>query len=141
MNQAKSHCRILLAEDNPADVTLVREALKEHQIGCSLEVVTDGAQALNFIDKIDRGLSHGLDLLLLDMHLPKHDGADILRRLRATVCCAATPVIAMTASFSPYDEELAQKYAVAHYFRKPSTLDQYLRLGSVVANVLNGRTE
>src|SRR5205807_6631689 len=93
---------VLLAEDSAADITLVREALKEHQLDCTLHVIRDGAQAISFLDGLDRNPQEpSLDLVLLDMHLPKHDGAEILGRLRSTVHYSQTPVILMTASDSP----------------------------------------
>lgn len=131
--------QILLAEDNAADVTLVREALKAHGVPCTLRVVKDGAEAIAYLELLDRDhRKTPLDLLLLDMHLPKHDGADILRALRSTERYAQTPVIVMTASESPNDQEAAEKHAALHYFRKPSTLAKFLTLGGIVKDVLAG---
>ncbi len=76
---------ILLAEDNPADAVLVREALIKHGINCALRVVRDGAEAIRFMNGLDTGQSGSrLDLLVLDMHLPKHNGEEILKTLRST---------------------------------------------------------
>lgn len=128
---------ILLAEDNAADVMLVRTALAEQQIDCALHVMKDGAQAIAFIEKIDADRrQRPLDLLLLDMHLPKHDGEDILKRLRSTERNAQTPVIVMTASDSPRDKEKAQKHAALHYFKKPSDLSEFMQLGDIIRDIL-----
>jgi CheY-like chemotaxis protein len=127
----------LLAEDNPADVTLVCEALKEHRVDCVLSLAKDGAEAINLIEKLDRDLKEpDLDLVLLDMHLPKSDGQHILKRLRSTERLAQTPVIVLTASVSPHDEATAEKQAVRHYFRKPTTLDRFMELGAIVRDLL-----
>lgn len=132
--------QILLAEDNPADVALVREAFKEHDVSCGLHVVKDGAEAIGFIERLDADRREPpLDLLLLDMHLPKHDGADILKRLRSTERYAQTPVIVMTGSTSTQDEEAADRNAALHYFRKPSSAAQFLELGAIVKDLLAGR--
>jgi CheY-like chemotaxis protein len=131
---------ILLAEDNPADAALVREALKEHDIPCSLHVVKDGAQAISFILKLDSDRSEPrLDLLLLDLHLPKHHGTDILRTLRSTERYAQKPVIVMTSSSSPVDREMAEKNAAMHFFTKPSSLEEFMLLGGIIKDVLAGR--
>ena len=98
MNQS---FEILIAEDNPADVALVREALKIHDINCVLHVLRDGEQALALLDSLDRDpKTPRVDLLILDMHLPKHDGEDVLKRLRSTEHYAQTPVIVMTSQSS-----------------------------------------
>lgn len=133
--------QILLVEDNAADVALVREAFKEHGISCGLSVVRDGAEAIRFIERLDEDRREPpLDLLLLDMHLPKRHGGDILKRLRSTERYAQTPVIVMTGSTSRQDEEVANKNAALHYFRKPSNAAQFLELGAIVKEILSGRS-
>jgi|SRR5579862_8849377 len=128
---------ILIAEDNPADVALVREALKAHDIDCVLHVLRDGEQALALLDSLDRDPKvPRVDLLILDMHLPKHDGEEILKRLRSTEHYAQTPVIVMTSYPSSWVEAKAAKHAAMFYFRKPSTLEELSELGSMVQNVL-----
>ena len=83
---------ILLAEDNPADVLLVREALEDRAVSCELQVLGDGEQVIELIEQIDRDRSlHCPQLLLLDLHLPKRDGQDILKALRASERCGQTP--------------------------------------------------
>ena len=137
MTTSKNDCEILLAEDSAADVALVREAFKEHGVACALHVVRDGAQAISFIERRDSDAAEPcLDLLLLDMHLPKRDGEDILRALRSGERCGQTPVIVMTSSASPYDQQAAEKHAALHYFRKPSSLSEFMQLGVIVKRVL-----
>ena len=139
MNNQTAGCEILLAEDNPADVTCVREALKEHSLDCALHVMRDGAQAIAFLERLDTDPREPrLDLVLVDMHLPKRDGEDILRRLRSTERYAQTPVIVMTASDSPADRERAERHAALHYFRKPSSLAEFIELGAIVRSILGG---
>ena len=131
--------QILLAEDNAADVALVREAFKEYGVSCGLHVVRDGAEAIGFIEDLDEDRREPpLDLLLLAMHLPKRGGADILKRLRSTERYAQTPVVVITGSTSAQDEEAADKNAALHYFRKPSSAAQFLELGAIVKNILAG---
>jgi CheY-like chemotaxis protein len=130
---------IVLAEDNAADVFLVREALAEQDLVCELHVINDGAEALAFIDEIDRDSERLCPaLLLVDLHLPKYDGDAILEHVRASERCAQTPVIVLSSSESPQDRATAKEYGALHYFRKPSSLDQFMELGKVVRKVLDG---
>lgn len=137
LNPADSSKYILLAEDNSADVELVREALEDRAIAYELQVVEDGERAMDFIERIDRDLTlHCPKLFLLDLHLPKRDGEEVLRYLRASERCRQTPVVILTSSDSPIDRQTATRNAALHYFRKPSTLEQYMQLGDVVKNII-----
>lgn len=128
---------ILLAEDYAPDVELVRSALEEQHFEYALHVVRDGAKAIAYLENLDDDRREPpLDLVLLDMHLPKHDGEDILKRLRSTERYAQTPVVVMTASDSPLDHERAQKHAALYYFRKPSDLTEFMQLGQIVRKIL-----
>ncbi|MBV8844111.1 MAG: response regulator [Bryobacterales bacterium] len=90
--------QIVLAEDNPGDIMLVRMALRDAGLSCALTVLEDGAKAITLIEQLDENTkAPKIDLLLLDLHLPKRDGEDILRRLRSTERNAQAPVIVMTA--------------------------------------------
>jgi len=128
---------ILLAEDNSADIELVREALEDRAIAYEIQVVEDGERAMELIARIDRDSTlHCPKLFLLDLHLPKRDGQEVLRCLRASERCGQTPVVILTSSDSPNDRETATRNAALHYFRKPSTLEQYMKLGDVVKNII-----
>lgn len=132
-------CRIVLAEDNPADVGLVREVLREHQVCCDLRVISDGQAVLAYIDRLEADSRIPCpDLLLLDLSLPKYDGREILQYLRARERCGQTPVVVMTSSDGPADRDSAEKNAAIHYFRKPSSYTQFLHLGTIVKNVIGG---
>ncbi len=134
-NQAK---HIVLAEDNLADVLLVRMALKSSGLTYDLRVLDDGEKAVTFIEEFDANPKAGpIDLLLLDMHLPRRDGEEILKCLRSSERYAETPVVVMTASDAPRDHAQATKHAAMHYFRKPSTLAEYMQLGIIVRDLLS----
>jgi two-component system, chemotaxis family, response regulator Rcp1 len=131
---------ILLAEDNPADVFLVREALEDRAVNCDLHVIADGEEVVQFIHRMDSDRAMPCpQLVLLDLHLPKRDGEHVLKALRASERCGQTPVVILTSSESPHDEANALRHAALHYFRKTSSLDQYMQLGDVV-NAIIGRT-
>jgi chemotaxis family two-component system response regulator Rcp1 len=130
--------QIVLAEDNPADILLVRMALDNSGLNCELRVLDDGDKAVNFIEKFDSSPDAApIDLLLLDMHLPKRDGEEILKCLRSSDRCGQTPVVVMTASDAPRDRANAREQAAMHYFRKPSDFAEFMQLGTVVRDLLS----
>jgi CheY-like chemotaxis protein len=128
---------ILLAEDSAADVGIVRLALRDQNFDHILHVASDGEEAIAFIEKADLdSKAPGPDLVLLDMHLPRYSGEQILQRLRSTERYAQTPVVVMTSSAAPEDHDRAQKHAVLFYFRKPSRLDEFIHLCVIVRDIL-----
>ena len=132
--------QILLAEDSAADVSIVRMALRVQGLDHILHVARDGEEAINFIQKADKDRkAPGPDLLLLDMHLPKYNGEEILKCLRSTERYAQIPVVVMTSSDAPADHDRAQKHAAMFYFRKPSRLDEFIQLGIIVRDILTGK--
>jgi CheY-like chemotaxis protein len=129
--------QIVVAEDNHADIALVREALKTHRVDGELVVISDGAEVIRYFRELDLDShSPAPDLVLLDMHLPKYDGEEILSALRSTERIAQTPVLVMTSSVASEFEKVAQKHAALHYFKKPSTWEQFSELGIFVRNFL-----
>ena len=133
--------QILLAEDSAADVSIVRMALRDQNFDHVLHVARDGEEAIAFIEKADNdSTAPGPDLLLLDMHLPRYNGEQILQRLRSTERYAQTPVVVMTSSAAPEDQARAQKHAALFYFQKPSRLDEFIQLGVIVRDILARKT-
>jgi CheY-like chemotaxis protein len=125
---------VLLAEDNPADVYLIREALREHDVICNLSVAHDGKEALRIIDGVSED-GVPLSLIILDLNLPRHDGIEILEHLlkggRQRI-----PVIVLTSSDSPRDRQLATRLGADRYLRKPSELESFLSLGVIFKELL-----
>jgi CheY-like chemotaxis protein len=131
---------ILLAEDNRGDVLLVQQALAEHHIHHELHVVQDGEQAIRFIGQMGKpGGSPCPDLLLLDLNLPKVEGQQVLTEFRKHPECAYTPVIVVSSSDAPRDKARIGELGISHYFRKPSELDDFMKLGAVVREVVQER--
>ncbi len=134
--------QILLAEDNPGDILLVKDALNSHNISHQLHVVRDGDEALAFIDRMGQPTETPCpDLMLLDLNLPKVDGPEILSKFRKHPQCASTPVIVITSSDADRDRERMAEFGIARYFRKPSDLEEFMKLGAVVLEVVQGQTE
>ena len=132
--------RIFLAEDNPGDVMLIREALREHQIEHELLHVSDGSAAKAYLESLGNlPAEERPDLLLFDLNLPKCDGDQLLALFRADRRFADTPVIIVTSSNAPRDRERAVELGASRYFRKPSDLNEYLQLGVIVRDVIESR--
>lgn len=137
MTEAAASSYILIAEDNPADVFLVREALQDRNLAYDLTVLNDGEQALQFVDELDRNPGRRCpELLLLDLHLPKRDGDAVLRRWRASNRCGQIPVVLFSSSDDPLDRQLENRHLRNYYFRKPASLDEFLRLGDFVKEII-----
>jgi len=132
--------RILLVEDAEPDVLLVREALERSGLTFELEVLDDGEKAVEFIDSMaaDRTVNPP-DVMLLDLNLPKWSGGDILARVRKSPVCGGVPVVILTSSDSPRDKSQAAELQATHYFRKPSRLDEFMKLGPLIRDLLTSR--
>jgi CheY-like chemotaxis protein len=126
---------ILLAEDNPGDIFLVKEALQAHEIAGQLHVMRDGDAAIRFIDAIDDDDATPCpQLALLDLNLPKRNGWEILARLRQSSKCRGIPV-AMMSSWRP-PESGAEVANADYFFWKPSSYDEFMALGGVLKELL-----
>src|SRR5579862_2685847 len=140
MSEGRYH--IVLVEDAEPDVLLVREALEQSGLEFELQVLDDGEQGVDFIDTIDRDLSvlrpH---LFLLDLNLPKKTGGQILERVRQSPTCGHIPVVILTSSDSQKDKAQASFLNATGYFRKPSRLDEFMKLGPYVRDLLTGQVE
>jgi len=138
--------QIVLVEDAEPDVLLVREALEQCGLEFDLQVFDDGEQGVEFVDTMDReSTSARPDLFLLDLNLPKKTGGQILERVRHSHTCGQVPVVILTSSDSHKDKAEATKLNATGYFRKPSRLDEYMKLGPYVRDLLTrdlqGETE
>ncbi|MGD8743260.1 MAG: response regulator [Granulosicoccaceae bacterium] len=126
---SKAGIDILLVEDNPADVRLTREALKEAKVRNSLYVVEDGVDAMEFLNR------HGEysdvprpDLILLDLNLPKKDGREVLEEIKQDPELLRIPVVVLTTSRA--DEDILRSYDLHAncYVTKPVDLDQFITI-------------
>jgi chemotaxis family two-component system response regulator Rcp1 len=120
---------ILLIEDNPGDVRLLREALREKAVSFQVSVVEDGDQALAFLRR-EGEYAHASrpDLILLDLNLPKTDGRVVLQALRATPEWKSIPIMILTGVLQDADQQQAAALEVERFLRKPVDLQEYLAL-------------
>jgi CheY-like chemotaxis protein len=128
---------ILLIEDNPADAFLIREALRTHAVVCQLRWFSDSEEAVIHIEHFGPSQTPP-DLVLLDLHLPKLDGKEVLGHIRRNPWLAQTPVAVLTSSDSPLDRREMARLGATCMLRKPATLDEFLGLGGTFKGLLKG---
>ena len=120
---------ILLVEDNPDDEVLTLRALKKNNIGNKISVAQDGAEALDFLfcanTYANRDPQDMPQLVLLDIKLPKVDGLEVLRRIRADKRTRLLPVVILTSSKEQQDLIEGYKYGANSYIRKPVDFTQF----------------
>ncbi len=133
----ESSYRIWIAEDNPADVYLIEEALRRHEFAYLLKTADNGEDMLNMVAKLDQDPSQVCpDLFMIDLNLPRRPGDEILARIRQSRRCADVPVIVITSSDSPQDRARARELGASFYFRKPADLEKFMAIGGIVRGFL-----
>ncbi|MBI1894906.1 MAG: response regulator [Acidobacteria bacterium] len=131
---------VLLIEDNPGDQRLMSEALADAHVDCELRIISNGARALECARII--GLNTAVPVpavFILDLHLPCVDGCDILKALRENPSCAKTPVVAVSSFLTPAESDAVSRFPNVEHVLKGSTLDDFMRIGRVVASLLHAR--
>ena len=121
---------ILLVEDNPHDLELALRALKKRHLANKVVVARDGAEALDFIfgtgSYAHRQIEKIPKLVLLDLKLPKVDGLEVLRRIKADERTKTIPVVVLTSSQEERDVVDSYRLGVNSYIVKPVDFDQFI---------------
>ena len=121
---------ILLAEDDPADAEMTLRALRRNNLANRVHWVRDGAEALDFMFRsgryVDRDRNHAPKLIMLDIKMPKVDGIEVLRRLKANEATRSVPVVVMTSSNEEQDVIDSYRLGVNSYIVKPVHFDAFL---------------
>jgi CheY-like chemotaxis protein len=120
---------ILLVEDNPGDVRLTQEALKDAKVANTMHVVEDGVAALDFLYR--RGAYEAVprpDLILLDLNLPRKNGREVLKQIKQDEQLKCIPVVILTTSQADDDISWAYKLHANCYITKPVEFAQFIRV-------------
>jgi len=128
MLAANHQFEILLVEDNPGDVFLTQEALREGRLAHHLSVVEDGEEALKYLR--GEGRYEGAqrpDIILLDLNLPKKDGRELLEDVKSDPSLRQIPIIVLTTSDAEQDIRRAYKLHANCYLTKPIHMDDFLK--------------
>jgi chemotaxis family two-component system response regulator Rcp1 len=119
--------QVLLVEDNPGDVRLTREALKDAKVHLELNVVPDGVEAMEFLNRVGSyAESPRPDLVLLDLNLPRKDGREVLEEIKGDPALQTIPVVVLTTSASEADILRTYMLHANCYISKPVDMEGFL---------------
>lgn len=124
---------ILLVEDNPGDIRLTKETLKDARVYNKISEVRDGIEALNFLHKEGKYANVVLpDLILLDLNLPKKDGREVLAEIKTDENLKHIPVVVLTTSKA--EEDIFESYNMHAncYIIKPVDLEQFINVAKSI---------
>ena len=126
---------ILLVDDNPGDIRLTQEALKDSKVLNNLHVVEDGLEALNFLRKKGEFKNEVTpDLILLDLNLPKRNGREVLSEIKEDELLKYIPVVILTISRA--EEDILKSYELHAncYITKPVDMNQFVKIVRSIEN-------
>ena len=128
---------MVLIEDNPADIFLIRHAL--HSCGIDdVTVMQDGEAGYDFITGVERGAAAPPDLFILDLSLPRRTGPELLERIKASHVCARSRILIASSSYSSSDRSVASRFGADRYFVKPSSFEEFMKIGPMASELLGG---
>jgi CheY-like chemotaxis protein len=136
-----SPARIVIVEDNSADVFLLRHALDQHHEEYILELLRDGEEAIEFVHRkrfADR--DEEPCVIILDLHLPKMDGTTVLKMIRQEPALSSVHVVALTTLASPKDEQEVRELGVRLYRAKPTLVDEWIKLAGEILEICREQT-
>ena len=129
MNQSLNVIEVLLVEDDPGDVVLIREAFEHNKVYNALHVVSDGVEALEFLRREgEHAGARRPDLVLLDLNLPRKDGRQVLAEVKEDADLRTIPVVVLTTSEA--DEDIVRSYDLHAnaYVTKPVDFDRFIEV-------------
>lgn len=127
----ESRRSILVVEDNPLDIDLMKRAFKKQHFLHPVTVARDGEEAVAYIENWAKGEPLPL-IILLDLKLPRIDGLEVLRQLKAHEDFRVVPVVVLTSSSEDKDIETAYKYGANSYIVKPVDFDKFLKVATEI---------
>lgn len=136
INKGNLHAiNILLVEDNPGDIRLTEEVLKEGKIKNNLSVVMDGEEAILYLKKEGKHKDSATpDIILLDLNLPKKDGREVLADIKTNPNLMMIPVIVLTTSAAEQDVLNMYSHHANCYITKPVDFGQFINVIRSIEN-------
>jgi len=126
---------VLLVEDSVGDVRLTREAFKDAKVHINLHVAADGVEAMAFLQREGKHANVPRpDLILLDLNLPKKDGREVLKEIKASTTLGSIPVVILTTSASEADILRSYRLHANCYITKPVNLEGFLEVVKSIDN-------
>lgn len=126
---------VLLVEDNPGDARLTMEALKERRSPVTVDVVTDGVEALRYLrNEGEYSIKPRPDLVFLDLNLPKMDGREVLKEVKKDERIRQIPILILSTSSDEKDIAKAYENYANSYFVKPMDFDAFIELIRTIEN-------
>lgn len=130
---------IILVEDEPVDVSLIRWVLDAHTLSYELQVIDNADRAAAVVDQLAvQEQRRAPTVILLDLHLPQRDGKDLLRQIKALPHGAALPVVVVTGDTNLRERAAALALGADGFFVKPFHLTQYMELGEIIKSLAFG---
>jgi CheY-like chemotaxis protein len=124
---------VLVVEDSPADVRLIREALKDAIVPVQITVARDGVEAMDYLHDSERAAALP-DLMLLDLNLPRKNGREVLAEVKTSPHLKQIPVLVMTSSRSDEDINRAYELNANCYIAKPYDFHEYVDIVHSIEN-------
>ncbi|WP_018936187.1 response regulator [Thioalkalivibrio sp. ALJ24] len=123
---------IFVVEDNPVDLDLMRHAFRRRRLSNPLTVARDGEEALGHLHRWGQGEEAEPAVVLLDIRLPRVDGLEVLKAIRAHPDCARIPVVMLTSSADDGDVRRAYEYGANSYIVKPVDFDKFMEVAEQI---------
>ena len=129
--------KILIEEDNPGDVFLLRESLQEQTFNHDIQVCYDGEPVIRFISEA-QSRNDLPDAFIVDVQMPKVSGLAIATKIRSARQFEKVPIVLLSSLLSPADEKLVAQLPLCFYLDKPNSLDEWLKVGEFIQTVAEG---
>jgi CheY-like chemotaxis protein len=129
---------IIVIEDNPVDVYLIRWVLHAHELSHELHVIDNGDRAIDYVNQLAHEERRSPTLMLLDLNLPQRDGREILQRVKAILYGSDIRVVVVTSSTNLTDRRETLAMGADAYFEKPNHLNEFMQLGDLIKHLVYG---
>ena len=124
--------RILLVEDNPGDVELLRQAFTDGHYHVEIVAAHDGRQALRLIDEAAAAAEPPYGIFVLDLNVPIINGADLLTRIKSDPRLRSIPTVVLTSSTSPTDRDQSERLQASAFLVKPQSVGDYAAIARML---------